>query len=248
MDPPQTWNTVDNAITGLERSGISSPNALAYFPRVIVDGDEDPAPRVAGAAIAGLLCRLDRQHGPWEDLDQPGFGFDRKFIPACGLGIEQAQSLVRRGINVIAGTGSGRAMLCGSVTLGYGNQLERSFANLTARRLCLSITNHIERAIRWSVFERNEMRIAERIQSQVHAYMSALAAAGAFADDRFTVQCDARLRTGPVDPHRGVAVLLAFRPAGLDETVALTLHQSVTGCRVALTAFAPTFGSIAEVA
>jgi uncharacterized protein len=246
MDPPKTWNTVDNTVAGLARSGISSPNVLAYFPRVIIDGDEDPAPRVAGAAIAGLLCRLDRQHGPWEDLDQPGFGFDRKFIPAFRLDIDEAQSLVRRGINVIAGTD--RAMLCGSVTLGFSNQLERSFASLPARRLCLSITNHIERAIRWSVFERNETRVAERIQSQVHAYMSALADAGAFADDRFTVQCEARLRSGPIDPHRGVAVLLAFRPAGSDETVALTLHQTISGCRVAPTAFAPTFGSIAEVA
>jgi hypothetical protein len=248
LDPPQSWNTADNAVSGLAGSGISSPNVLAYFPRVIVEGDEDSTPRVVGAAIAGLLCRLDRQHGPWEDLDQPGFGFDRKFTPACGLGIAEAQSLVRRGINVIVGTGSSRAMLCGSVTLGYSNQFERSFAGLTARRLCLSITNHIERAIRWSVFERNETRVAERIQSQVHAYMSALADASAFADDRFTVQCEAHLRPVPFDPHRGVAVLLAFRPAGSDETVALTLHQSMTGCWVAPTAFAPTFGSIAQVA
>jgi phage tail sheath protein FI len=239
MDPPQAWNTVDNAIAGLARSDISSPNVLAYFPRVIVDGDEDSTPRVAGAAIAGLLCRLDRQHGPWEDLDQPGFGFDKRFVPECELSISQAKSLVRRGVNVISSTGSGRAMLCGSVTTRYGRQLERSFAILSARRLCLSITNHIERAIRWSVFEPNETRVAERIQGQVHAYMSALADQGAFADDSFMVQCDARLRTSPADPYRGVAVLLAFRPAGCDEPAALTLHQTVSGCRVARTAFAP---------
>lgn len=246
MDPPQSWDTADNAIAGLTGSGISSQNVLAYFPRVVVAGDDDPAPRVAGAAIAGLLCKLDRQHGPWEDLDQPGLGFDRRFAPACELSIGQAQSLVRRGINVISGTG--RAMLCGSVTLGYGNQPERIHACLTTRRLCLAMANHIERAIRWSVFERNDTRVAERIRAQVHAYLEALASAGAFADDRFTVQCEARLRTGPLDPDRGVAVLLAFRPAGAEEGIALTLHQTVAGCRVAPTAFAPTFGSIAEVA
>jgi phage tail sheath protein FI len=129
--------------------------------------------------------------------------------------------------------------------MGYSRQLERVFANLTVRRLCLSITNDVEHAIRWAVFERNETRVAERIHAQVHAYMSALADSGAFSDDNFLIQCDAGLHANPVDPHRGVTVLLAFRPAGSDETVALTLHQTVTGCRVAPTAFAPVIAQVA---
>ncbi|MDH4048359.1 MAG: hypothetical protein OEW68_07180 [Gammaproteobacteria bacterium] len=245
LDPPQTWQTVDDAIGGLRASGLSSPNVIAYFPRVIGANEDECSPRVAGGAMAGLLCKLDRLQGPWEDLDQPGFGFERKLAPAVELTIEQAQALVRCGLNVIVGNSTGRAELCGSVTLGYSNQLDRTFSSLTVRRLCLSITNDVERAIRWAVFERNEARVAERIHAQVHAYMSALADAGAFSDDNFLVQCDAGLHSQPVDPHRGVTVLLAFRPAGSDEMVALTLHQTVAGCRVAPTAFAPAFANVA---
>jgi hypothetical protein len=245
MDPPQVWDSFETAIEGLRSDEISSPNIIGYFPRVVATNSDDAAPRVVGGAIAGLLCKLDRLQGSWEDLDQPGFGFDRKLVPTCELSTAQAQALVRRGVNVIVDNSSGRATLCGSVTMGFSKQLERVFANLTVRRLCLSITSDVEHAIRWAVFERNETRVAERIHAQVHAYMSALTDSGAFSDDNFLVQCDAGLHSNPVDPHRGVTVLLAFRPAGSDETVALTLHQTVTGCRVAPTAFAPVIAQVA---
>jgi hypothetical protein len=245
MDPPQSWTCVDTAIKGLRASGISSPNVIGYFPRVVATREDDRTPRAVGGAIAGLLCKLDRMQGPWEDLDQHGFGFDRKLVAASQISVEQAHMLVRRGLNVIAGQDAGRALFCGSVTLGYRKQPDRTFASLTVRRLCLSITTNIERATRWAVFERNESRVAERIQAQVHAFMSALADAGAFSDDHFLVQCDAGLHSNPVDPHRGVTILLAFRPAGTDETVALTLHQTVAGCRVAPTAFAPVIAKVA---
>jgi hypothetical protein len=245
VDPPQVWDTVDHSIHGLRASGVSSPNVIGYFPKVIASRAGDSVPRVVGGALAGLICKLDRTQGPWEDLDQPGFGLDRKMQPACTLSVEQAQQLVRLGLNVIVGNSSGRASVCGSVTMGFSKQLERVFASLTVRRLCLSITNNIERAIRWAVFERNEAQVAERIHAQVHAYMSGLADCGAFSDDKFLVQCDAGLHSNPVDPHRGVTVLLAFRPAGCDESVALTLHQTVDGCRVAPTAFAPVIAQVA---
>jgi hypothetical protein len=42
-----------------------------------------------------------------------------------------------------------------------------------------------------------------------------------------------------VDPRRGITILLAFRPAGAQQAISLTLHQTVSGCRVTTTAFAP---------
>ena len=153
--------------------------------------------------------------------------------------IDAARLLVKEGVNVIAGNSGGRSTLCGSVTLGRGTQMERSFTSLTVRRLCLSITNAIDGATRWAVFEPNAEKVAERIQSQVHAYMCYLADAGAFVDESFLVQCNAGSHSYPINPHRGITILLGFHPIGSDEPLSLTIHQTVSGCRVATTAFAP---------
>jgi hypothetical protein len=239
MDPPETWTSAREAIAGVKRSGYSSPNIISYYPRMYSRYDDESTPRAAGAAIAGLLCKLDRVEGPWQDLDQRSFGFDRSLVPASVITIDEARQLVKEGLNVIAGNYAGRSTLCGSVTLGRGSQMERSFTSLTVRRLCLFITNAIDAATQWAVFEPDAHRVAERIQSQVHAYMCYLADAGAFVDDAFMVQCNAGLHSFPFDPHRGITILLGFHPIGSDEPVSLTLHQTISGCRVATTAFAP---------
>jgi hypothetical protein len=75
--------------------------------------------------------------------------------------------------------------------------------------------------------------------------MCSLADSGAFTDDMFVVQCDAGLHSRPINKDRGITVLLAFHPAGSDETISLTLHQTIAGCRVATTAFAPVFDECA---
>ena len=147
--------------------------------------------------------------------------------------------LVREGLNAIAGQTAGRAAFCGSVTLGCGSQMDKKFASLTVRRLCLTVTNTIDRATRWAIFEADASRAAERIQAQVHAYMTWLADQGAFEVETYSVQCDATLQQGLVDPQRGMTILLTFHPLGCDQAVSLALHQSAAGCRVATTAFAP---------
>ncbi len=239
MDPPETWSSAKKAVGGVRRSGYSSPNILSYYPRMYSKDDDELVPRAAGAAIAGLLCKLDRTEGPWQDLDQHGFGFDRRLVPAMPVSVDDARLLVKEGLNVIAGNTAGRATLCGSVTLGRGTQMERNFTSLTVRRLCLSITNAIDGATRWAVFGPNAAPVAERIQSQVHAYMCYLADIGALVDDAFLVQCNAGLHAYPIDPDRGITILLGFHPIGSDEPLSLTLHQTISGCRVATTAFAP---------
>jgi len=239
MDPPEPWASAKDAVAGVKSSGYSSPNILSYFPRMYSRHDDELTPRAAGAAIAGLLCKLDNYVGPWQDLDQRAFAFNRELIPAIAVPIDDARSLVKEGVNVIAGNTGGRSTLCGSVTLGRGTQMERSFSSLTVRRLCLSITNAIDSATRWAVFEPNAEEVAERIQSQVHAYMCYLADAGAFVDDGFLVQCNAGSHSYPINPHRGITILLGFHPVGSDEPLSLTIHQTVSGCRVATTAFAP---------
>jgi len=239
MDPPRAWRSVRKAVEGVRNSNYASPNIFAYYPRVYKKEDYGSPPRAVGGAIAGLLCKLDRNQGPWEELDQPGYGLSSNLVPAIDLSVEDAQMLVKEGINVIAGRTAGRASVCGSVTLARSAQMNGKFTSLTVRRLCLDITNKIDHATRWTVFSPNTTAVADHINSLVHAYMSSLADSGAFTDDMFVVQCDAGLHKSPINKDRGITVLLAFHPAGSDETVSLTLHQTMAGCRVATTAFAP---------
>ena len=245
MDPLASWETVEKAVDGVSNSGYTSSHIVSYYPRVLIRGGADEVAGVAGGALAGLLCKLDRTHGPWEELDQLGLGFARNLKPAQRISVEDAHLLVRAGLNVLAGKSAGRSAVCGSVTLGGGSQMDRKFSSLTSRRLCLKITNAIDRATQWAVFEHDGSQIAERILGQVDGYMSHLANSGAFEGSRFVVQCETGLFGQMTDPDRGVTILLAFRPAGTDEDIALTLHQTIAGCRVAATAFAPVAAEVA---
>ena len=245
MDPLASWDTVDKAVLGVRNSGYASSHIISYYPRLLQRNQNDDQTRVAGGAIAGLLCKLDRSHGPWEDLDQLGYGISRKLQPAMQISVHDAHRLVQAGLNVIAGKSAGRSTVCGSVTLGGGSQMDRTFSSLTVRRLCLRITNAIDHATQWAVFEQNGSQIAERILGQVDGYMSHLANSGAFVGDRFVVQCETGLVGKLTDPDRGVTILLAFRPAGTHEDIALTLHQTIAGCRIAVTAFAPVVEAVA---
>ena len=58
--------------------------------------------------------------------------------------------------------------------------MRRPLTSLAVRRLCLSVVKSIEQATRWAVFETVEETLARRIQSNVFAFLSALADMGAF--------------------------------------------------------------------
>jgi len=212
---------------------------IGYFPRMVERSDSDGAPRAMGGALAGLLCKLDRTYGPWQELDNQGMGFTRDLVAAFDVDDEDAHTLSREGLNVIAKGPAGRARLRASVTMGRGSESHRKFANLPVRRLCLKMISTIDQATRWAVFEHDNLKLADRICSQVTAYLASLSNMGAFEDDSFVVDCDAGLceRDGSVE--HGVTILITFRPLGCAESVSFTLHQTVAGCRVATTAFAP---------
>jgi hypothetical protein len=245
VDPGAAPVTAEAMLREVRERGYASPNMMGYFPRLAVRKDKDAAPRTAGGAIAGLLCRLDRNFGPWARLDESGLGLSREFAPAVPVDDEDAQILVREGINVILPGPAGRARVTGSTTMARGSEAQRALASLTVRRLCLSIVNSIERATRWAVFAPPDEALGRRIRSQVLAYLGALVDMGAFASDRIDVQCDAGLWGKPAVVANGISILISFQPQGCSKPISLTLHQSTRGFRVASTAFAPVNGDAA---
>ncbi len=194
---------------------------------------------VFGGALAGLMCKLDRNYGAWQKTDQQGLGFSRDLLPAVDVDVAQMQSLFRSGLNVIATGPAGSSRLHGSVTMSRGSDSHRLFSSLPVRRLCLQVLKSIDEATRWAVFEAETARLADRIRAQVTAYLSCLADLGAFEDDRFVVECDAGVRKREQSVDHGFAIFVAFQPRASAQAVSFTVHQTVAGSRVASTAFAP---------
>ena len=237
VDPAADWSSVDDAVTGMKDLGYASPNLLGYFPRIVARGDEDHIARPAGGVIAGLLCKQDRAFGSWTSLDQQELGFHRRLRPMSDLSADDEQQLLRAGLNVVRLGPFGKARLSGSVTMGRGSETCASFSRLPVRRFCLQVISTIVRATRWAVFEPEDETLAERLRGQVLTYLDCLNDLGAFADEKFIVQCDAGVSNRADSKEHGITILLVFHPQGSDEPISLTLHQTASGFRVGSTAF-----------
>jgi len=235
VDPRAEWTSAEEAARGVRELGYASSNMLGYYPRMR-ERDTDEMARVAGGAIAGLLCKQDRSVGPWGDLGQAGLGLQRSLVPAVDIDGEDAGHLHRAGLNVIGDGPAGRSRLRGALTMGRGSESHRRLTQLPVQRFCLRIVSDITRSIKWAVFAENDDELAPHVCAQVRSYFYCLDDLGAFADDRFVVECGAS-----VDDHgaREVTILLAFHPSSSDEPISLTLHLTASGCRVGSAAFVP---------
>ncbi|MDJ0905515.1 MAG: hypothetical protein QNI96_05815 [Woeseiaceae bacterium] len=230
VDPHGGWTTTAKAIDGVRRLGLASPNAMTYFPRML-PREGDGGPRAVGGAIAGRLCKQDRAADGAMVAAAGGLNLSRGLVTAVSVEPEDIHTLMREGLNPIVNGPAGRAQLLPSVTLGGGGETQRQFASLGVRRLCLRIVNAIDLGTRWAAFEADCDRVERRVRIQVRAYLAAMASIGMLASERFAVDCHVS--------HRGLTILVAFRPPGCVDPVSFTLHQGATGCRVATTAFPP---------
>lgn len=237
VDPRAEWIDAAAAVTGTRELGYSSPNMLAYFPRIREANDASVPARPAGGAIAGLLAKLDRQYGPWQSLDRQGLCLGRQYRPLCAIDDEDRRLLARYGFNALVSDGTRRLRLCGDRTLARGAEPHRRQTDLRVQRLCLCLVHAIDAATRWAVFEQPGPGLRGRVEAQVCATFEILEDAGAFADAGFTVTCNIE-PSSAAGPH-AVELLVAFTPAGCREPVSLTVHQTIAGCRVTSTAFAP---------
>jgi hypothetical protein len=235
VDPRAEWASAEEAARGVRDLGYASPNMLGYYPRMR-QRDADDVARVAGGAIAGLLCKQDRTVGPWGNLDQPGLGLQRSLVPAVDVDAADTILLHRSGLNVIVDGAAGRSRLHGALTLGRGSESHRHLSRLPVQRFCLRVVSNIASFTRWALFAEDKGELAPHLCAQVRSYFYCLDDLGAFANDHFVVECGAG-----VDEHgaRQVTILVVFHPLPSDEPVSLTLHMTAAGCRVGSTAFAP---------
>jgi hypothetical protein len=245
VDPLRDWFTPAEAVAGMRKLGLTSANALSYFPRMYRRDEAGATPRAVGAALVGALCRQDRSSETWRREDAPEVALARDFVAACNVDDRDAVTLERAGINAIVSGPAGRARFRAAVTTGHNGAAQSQFKSLPIRRLCLRIVSSIDRATRWAVFEPDGARIDRRVRAQVSAYLAALSSMGAFEEGRYFVACDARSAERKEDWGRGFTILVSFQPRACSHVVSYTLHQGASGCRISSTAFAPVMESCA---
>ncbi|MGB5345246.1 MAG: hypothetical protein WBN23_03685 [Woeseia sp.] len=238
MDPPGHWQDARSAAAHIEAAGLASANIVSYFPRLVtaaVAGQEGTT--AAGAAIAGLLCKLDAQHGPWASLESAGYAFGRSLRPQQVLQETDRHLLQRAGVNAIMAAADGRQVLRGDITMAHAAATDVLNSRLSMKRFSLKIARTIERATRWAVFEQDRALAAERVERQVEELLHLLAQRGAiFAA---FVRCETHHDAPEMRSERGLAVMLTLQCAAAPEPISLTVYQTASGCRVTSTAFAP---------
>ncbi len=231
MDPSRNWSDVDDAVRGIRDLGFASSNMLGYFPPLANRGEDEPLD--GGGVIAGLLSRLDRDHGTWFDVEQ--VVINRRLQPLMALSDEDQQALSRAGLNAIAVTAAAQPVMRGDRTMGRGNESHTLYARLSTRRTVLRIVNSIDLATRWAVFEQPDAGLVEQVRGQLATFLSCLANLDAFDVDDYSVDCAVLSPTGETP---GLSIDIGFTPRGAGTPVYLTLQQSVGGMRVVDTAFA----------
>lgn len=180
-DPPSTWDSVDAALLAARSAGLSSHNALTYFPRVRsrIEPGRYPGGIPACGAIAGFLARSDEQ-GIWHQLPTEDGGIRGQLVPLADVDERRAARLHRAGVNTIVRFGSG-AMLDGNVTFAGPGSVASIWQRLDRKRLTAFILGSIERHTRWVLRRRNLEDVAPTLERQVRVFLSRLLERGAFA-------------------------------------------------------------------
>jgi uncharacterized protein len=185
-DPPLSWTSPHDAIAELRAAGLTSHNALTYYPRFAPrERDEtigQPGVPACGA-IAGLIAATARR-GYWGPLSDAAAVFKAGTMPIDRVCDRDATVLNRYGINVIGRVGRGACGLRGNVSMVGPNLIGRLWQRLDRRRAALFILGTVERGTRWSVGALGDPELAAKVARQVGTFLSSLHEQGALAGQR----------------------------------------------------------------
>ena len=214
VDPPQAWQTADDAIEGFEAWGFQSENATLFFPRMLAYDKlrgrfETFAP---GGAVAGMLARRDARMPPWEESEEsvepvlrPGYK------PACQVTEAQRVRLRTFGVNALLSLRPALRRPERPRTLAAGSVAD--FRYLASRRTHSFILNCILRGTRWAASAAPGPDAFAAIEAQVREFLGDLYRSGAFPgrgpDDAYFVVCDESLNP-PAATRRGLRFVVGF--------------------------------------
>ena len=233
MDPPASWSSKANAVTGASAASFTrSANAAVYFPRIVQpdpvrDGQlTEVAP---SGAVAGVIARTDATRGVWKapaGLDASLRGVVRLDVPLTDAEIGDLNPL---GVNCLRAAPAAGHVVWGARTREGNDALASEWKYLPVRRTGLFLKVSLYRGTQWVVFEPNDEPLWSQIRLNIGAFMNNLFRQGAFAGttpkEAFFVKCDAETTTQD-DINLGIVnIWVGWAPLKPAEFVVLHLQQ-----------------------
>jgi hypothetical protein len=240
VDPPERWQTADEALLGLREWNFASEDALMFFPRMLAhDKLRGRFEAFASCgAVAGMLAKGEVYSPVWasgegeEPVLRPGYR------PVCFVADDRRARLAALGVNTLRTVRSAVRSGPRLRTLGAASAGAPDWKFLATRRLALFIVNSIARGTRWVALVQPHAEVAPLVEAQVRAFFESLYAAGTFgsrgAEDAFFVVGDRRVNR-EVDGdggRRNFHLLIGFAAERPGEFHSYRISHSVNGVAV----------------
>jgi uncharacterized protein len=232
LDPPEAWDSVDDAVAGVDDLNLRDENVAVYFPRVkIVDPlrDNMPSTFAPSGVVAGLYARTDAQRGVWKapaGTEATMAGVRAMTVPMT----DRENGLLNPiGVNCLRAFPVTGNVIWGARTLEGADQLASEWKYIPVRRTALYLEESLYRGLKWVVFEPNDEPLWAQIRLNVGSFMHTLFRQGAFQGaspkDAYLVKCDSETTT-QADIDRGVVnILVGFAPLKPAEFVFIRVQQ-----------------------
>jgi phage tail sheath protein FI len=226
LDAPHTL-TKDTIADWADSLHASSFGAVYFPPLRVADPLQPDRPRLvgAGACVAGVFARTDRNRGVWKapaGIEATIQGADLHEV----LTDQENGVLNPRGINVLRRFPSG-VTVWGSRTLRGADALSDDYKYVPVRRLASFLEESLLRGTRWTVFEPNAEPLWAQLRLQAGAFLQSLFRQGAFQGttprDAYYVRCDASTTTAADIAAGKLHLHLGFAPLKPAEFIHTTL-------------------------
>lgn len=243
VDPPQSWNSCQTALSGLRQFNFSCDQAVMFFPRLLVhDRLRVRSEMFAnGGAVAGMLSHADEQRPVWDSKQlEPQL----LLRPGVRLPIELTEierwRLAAQGINTLQTVRRNAPISLVRRTLAGGANAAADWGYLQARRFALHVMGQLQRNTRWVLLASPSRSMWARIVRQVNEFLHELAALGAFPGARpgeeFFVICDERINTIAPDPIAEIRILVGFASLQPDQYHTFLITHALTGSHTRMVA------------
>ena len=220
LDPPKGLD-----IAGVSRFGAlrSSPFAALYYPWLEVALNGRPITIAPSGHIAGIYARVDQSRGVHATAANEVIAGITQL--SRNVTRTEQEPLNRAGINALRFFPGRGNLVWGGRTL----SADPEWKYVNVRRLFIYLEQSIDKGTQWTVFERNDESLWNKVNRQVAGFLLRLwrsgALQGATADESFFVKCDHTTMTQD-DIDRGRLVcLIGVAPVRPAEFVIFRIGQ-----------------------